>query len=226
MSLSPFRNNDQAPVAKQRIKPYHLFLFAVLIVSGIICNTQMNEKEQKEKIHWSFVEDQVNVYGYKMESSSTGLPVIGNLKVAFGDELVYRNDESQFYTNNQLLPISRKLKDGRYEFLMGFLAGTESKILLLTGSDKNSLKQDTLPMFAGPHADFDGDGNHEFRGYLTSYPDYCPDCDSVFYNPIQIYEMREAGFIMDKEAMRKWIDDNYSSFHGFKPDRKHVVGRK
>ena len=46
-----------------------------------------------------------------------------------------------------------------------------------------------------------GDDNiPEFATYQTDEVPYCLSCDSVYYNPLKIYELSKDGIVFDKEA--------------------------
>ncbi len=216
--LFPFGSKQDTDYQQPIVKSWHLFLLVFFVGSLFICNTQIGKKQQKERVEWIFLDKKIIVYAYKITNDELPKPIYRNIKVVYEDNLIYREDNSNFVSNFGILPIGRQISNNRYELLLGFEDKRNEKILRLIGTGNELLKQDTLPLFQGGHRDEDADGNAEFVGFLEKYPIYCTDCDSVYYNPLQIYEMQEDGFVLDKQACRAWIDEHYSDFYGFAPN--------
>lgn len=209
-----------------KIRPYHLLLFASLVVFSIICNTSRFDPEQvNEKVQWSFLEDRLHILSQEQISTVHQMPFYKNLKIVYNDALIYDNKETEFITNFGILPIVRQLENGEVEALLGIKENKGYKILRLLLEEKKILSQSKLPLFSGGHQDIDKDRIPEFMGYLENYPDYCTQCDSVYYNPLLIYEMRPNGFALDTTATQTWIQEHYNDFYGFQPDSTIIVKR-
>ena len=227
--IMPFFNSSNAE-KPLRVRPFHLFLFGALIVSTIICNTQRGEKQQKERVDWSFLGDDVLIYADKYSFSDGSKPIYKNIEVVVEGANLYKNKTSDFVSNFGVLPIVRKTSTNQIEFLLGFKDTRNEKILRLISETKQGsnqiVLQDTLPLFGVGHQDLDEDGIIEFSGFLEHYPPHCVDCDSVYYNPLLFYEMQDHAFVLDTPTTRNWINENYQEFRGFKPDPRLVRLKK
>jgi len=217
----------EEPVYKYgKVRPYHFILFTSFVILSIICNTSRFDSSQvNEKVKWSFFEDDLHILSQEQPITNYQMPFYKNLKIIYKDALIYDNKETEFITNFGILPIVRQLENGTVEALLGIKEKQGFKILRLLLEEKRILSQSKLPLFSGGHQDIDQDKIPEFMGYLENFPDYCMHCDSVYYNPLLIYEMRPNGFTLDTTATQKWIEEHYHDFHGFQPDSTIIVKR-
>lgn len=219
--MSMRSHNTNQPI----VKLWHLSIFGLLIVASIICNTKSGEKVQKQRQEWAFHQDRVILYANEFKETHKK-PVYRDLRVVLDGKLLYEDQKSNFVSNFGILPIVRQLENNQFEILVGFQENSGEKILHLIGREDSLILNDTLPLFKGNHSDRDRDGMPEFSGFLEKFPAYCQECDSLYYNPYLIYEMRPERFVLDTLLTRQWIENHYDRFAGFKPDSNLLVKKK
>ncbi len=148
-----------------------------------------------------------------------------NLKVLYQSDTIYADSTTAYYTNYGLLPIIRRLDNGKTEILIGFVSDSDFQIdmlqLMFDGSNIPTI--DTLPMFDGNHFDYDEDGEVEFSGFLGYFPSYCFNCDSDYYRPKLFYEMSPTGMTFDSIATKMWVEKTYNVFYGLTPDSTRIL---
>ncbi|MGB0839940.1 MAG: hypothetical protein ACPGXL_07360 [Chitinophagales bacterium] len=209
-----------------------LFLFVVVMLT---CNTvQEVDWQPATDTRYNFeLSDVWLVKTDRVQISASPRPKLHQdwyqqLEVSIEETVVFIDTLSTFTTYRGLLPIVHELDSGALEILLGFFNQQfHGQIVRIRIKTDNSLgKIDTLPLFQNSHADVDKDGVVEFMGYLHPSKTYCRNCDSVYYNPLLIYEMRSNGFCLDSSATKNWIERHYQTFEGWQPDSMVVVGQK
>ncbi len=218
--------NGKSVERKRSIKWYPILLSVAFLMFFVICNTRRSYDAPIEKVRWDFLEGRMVVLADEIPATHQEMPVYKNLKMVYEDQLIYENTEKTFITNFGILPIIRDLDNGEVEALLGVKTASTFNILRFVIEDKRILSQERLPLFSGGHRNVDEDEAIEFMGYLENYGDYCMFCDSVYYNPLLIYEMRSDGFRLDSTATRQWIEKHYEEFKGFKADSNVVVKKR
>jgi len=219
--LKAFHEQQDAKPAEKagthsRVQPYHFLLFFSFLFLSFLCSRDVDRAPKRTE--WMFLND-----SYLISATPKG-ERYSDLKIECEEGLIYEDQLLNYVTNFGTLPIARKISGGRVESLLGWEQNGRKGILRLISLKAQLMALDTLPMFIGSHHDLNGDGRDEFMGYRHNYPPFCEACDSVYYNPLWIYQMTDDGFSLDSLETQKWIHRHYSSFHGFQPDSNRVVG--
>lgn len=138
--------------------------------------------------------------------------------------LLFSDTNSIFTTDKETLPIVRKMENGHYEVLLGMVEPYQQGRILQLLANKNTVYyKDTLPMLSPMRTKTPQDEFAQFGGFWFEPDLYCQLCDSAFYNPFLIYEMKPNGLELDTLATRQWILEHYTDFYGYKPSTPIVV---
>lgn len=201
---------------------YMLLIICLMIVLLFTCNT-VPESRQMEEV-WLVNTARVGVVAKRATTSYSNSTRYQNLSIFIDSNLVYHNPRDYFDMHFGLLPIVQPLSDEVTELLLGFWNQKfQTKILRLQCNNKRVLYQDTLPAFNAHPTDLDRDRREEFSGYLAENEVYCVGCDSAYYNPLLFYEITKNGVQLDSAVTKKWIEEHYDSFYGFRPNKKLIV---
>ena len=215
---------------------YPLFMLLFLVMVLLTCNTMNHEQSQEQR--WLFKQEELGKgYRWLYQQQNIGIRALAHLKndelffkdfaIMVNDSTIYFNTTDLFTTQFDLLPIVRQLPNKQHEIQMGISPEPEQyRILQLIFTDTSITKTDTLPLFDGQHANADADTTMEFKGYWSNLEPYCFDCDSTYYNPQLYYEMLNTGFTLDTATTKQWIDTNYGTFNGFRPNKNLIVPLK
>lgn len=210
-----------------KVEWYHIFLLALLIVTGIICNTTDDGGILGDKrVEWKFMDDLCTISAREVGNISKGEMIYKDIKIDLKDQTMFENEQLMMFTNFGLLPIVRSIKRDNIEILLGIKAPEIDKIHRLIINEKQIIISDTLPLLKGVHDDVDKDGIVEFSGFMNNFESYCSNCDSIYYNPLLYYEMTKNGFTFDSLATTNWINKHYSNNFGFKADKSKIVRLK
>lgn len=171
---------------------------------------------------WSFLDGKIEIYADLYAANAED--------ETFSNWVIYHNDVKEFSDNkgfylitaNGKFPMVRALEDDFVEILLAIRYEEGDKVLQLITNGKILRREDMLPLF-NTWEDLDDDNIPEFATYQTDEVPYCLSCDSVYYNPLKIYELSKDGIVFDKEATRLWIEQYYGCFEGFNPRNDILV---
>ncbi len=210
-----------------KIEWYQLGIVFLLLVSGIICNTQNEDAPiwGSSPTEWYFLDNECLISA-KEVGVVEAQKIYKDVKIKLGEDIIYENDKIMLFNHFGILPIVRKLDNSNIEVLMGIKAPEIDKIKRLIFDNNEIVVNDTLPLFSGNHKNIDDDNFVEFAGFLNKFESYCSNCDSAYYNPLLYYEMHPMGFKLDTTATLKWIESHYEQNLGFLPDKTKIVRLK
>ena len=135
-----------------------------------------------------------------------------NVIIRHGDRIVFSNTSGSHYDLSSVHPI---------KFIKGYLVLIRE--LNPIGNDwYNVIIIDELEKSKQPRKiiadildDIDNDGIIEAGGYRL-IDAYCVDCDSAYYNPIELFELK-MDMVLDSVLIKEISFKDYGCFLGFEP---------
>ena len=200
--------------------------FIILLIFLIPCNIQVERQSTKKVSHYFLSKENFKSIEFYIGSFN-----LDTVKVIF---IKSEQVEKEYFNSPQIYIGKTRLK-GKFLYndlimdslsvkiicnnYMGYILLRQKgfvdvdNFLVLCVNDKTLIKVEQA-VYSNV-ADLDNDGKYEIGGYhLSEAP--CRECDSVYYNPAQIFELGES-FSLDSLVSKQVTTRFYGVFLGYQP---------